>query len=125
MSRNNRKTVQLGLVVLSLLIFLFITGGALGVVWLRQQISRTAERCIAKEKELVIVQRKNAYLHTAIAQVHNPEYLKERLDSKLMVPSTKQIVWMNSDEAKLRMRHLASKSKNGQGLLTTGSPRRS
>lgn len=125
MSRHNRKTIQLGLVVLSLIVFLFITGGALGVVWLRQQISRTAERCIAKEKELVIVQRKNAYLRTTIAQVHNPEYLKERLGAKLMVPSNKQIVWMNSDEAKLRMRHLAAKSKNGQGLGTTGNQRRS
>lgn len=125
MSRYNRKTVQLGLVGLSLLIFLLSTGGALGLVWLRQQISRTAKSCIAKEKELAIIQRKNVYLHSIIAQVHNPEYLKERLESKLALPCKKQIVWMNLDEAKLKMSLLAAKNKSGQVLVGTGNQRRS
>lgn len=111
MDRNNKRGFKLGLILFSLLVFLVSTGGALGVVWLRQQISRTAESCMAKEKELIVMQRKNIYLQSAIAQVHNPEYLKERVGSKLSVPIKKQIVWINP--AKEQRHYVAAKLKTG------------
>lgn len=117
MSKFSRKKDQLGLIGLSLLLFLLSTAGALGLVWLRQQISRTAKSCIAKEKEIAIAQRKNSYLHSKIAQIHNPEYLKEQLESKFALPCKKQIVWMNSDEVRLKVRHLALKNKNRKILV--------
>lgn len=116
MSRSNGKGFKLGLIFFSLLVFFVSTGGALGVVWLRQQISRTAESCMEKEKELVILQRKNIYLQSAIAHVHNPEYLKERVGGKLSVPSKKQIVWVNPAMAKEQNRYVAAKGKGGQAV---------
>lgn len=118
MNRQNKKFFQLGLVALSLVIFLLSTAGALGIVWLRQQISQTAESCLEKEKELAVLQRKNAHLRSTIAQMHNPEFLIEKLNSKLVQPNQKQIVWMNSDEKKTKMQHLA-KNKNGRAFSNT------
>lgn len=117
MSKHKKKIVQLGLVGLSLVVFLLSTSGALGIVWLRQQISRTAECCLEKERELAIIERKNVHLRSKIAHIHNPEYLKEKMNSKLMQPSKKQIVWVNTDEAKIKMRHLAAKNKNGRAFV--------
>jgi hypothetical protein len=111
---NNKNGFKLSLIFFSLLVFLVSTGGALGVVWLRQQISRTAENCIAKEKELAVLQRRNIYLQSTIAQVHNPEYLKERVGGKLSVPSKKQIVWVNPAMSKDQSRYVAAKLKGNQ-----------
>lgn len=116
MSKSNGKGFKLGLILFSLLVFFVSTGGALGVVWLRQQISRTAESCMVKEKELVVLQRKNIYLQSAIAQVHNPEYLKERVEGKLSVPSKNQIVWVNPAMLKNQNRYVATKGKGGQAM---------
>jgi len=119
MKKHNSTGMKLGLVVLSLVIFLLSTVGALGIVWLRQQISRTAERCIETEKELAIILRKNVCMRSTIAQMHNPEYLKEKLNSKLGLPSEKQIVWMDSAEDKAKMRHLAAKNKNIRAFVNS------
>lgn len=116
MNKSNRKIFKLGLVFISLLVFSLSTGGALGVVWLKQQISQIAESCIGKEQELIVLHRKNIYLRSTIAQVHNPEYLKERIGAKVALPNKKQIVWMNTDIQKSRIRHLAAKAKDGRSL---------
>lgn len=113
MSRNLRG-FKLSLVFFSLLVFLVSTAGALGVVWLRQQISRTADNCMTKEKELAVLQRRNTYLQSSIAQVHNPEYLKEQAGSKLSVPSKKQVVWVNPTIVKDQSRYVATKLKGNQ-----------
>lgn len=125
MKKRNSKVLQLGLVILSLVVFLLSTGGALSIVWLKQQISKTAESCIHKEKELAIIQRKNVCLRSTIAQVHNPEYLKEKLHTQLTLPTKKQIVWMDSKEDKLKKQHLAAKSKNVRAFVNTKYPSRS
>lgn len=119
MKKHNKKILQLGLVALSLVVFLLSTAGALGIVWLRQQISKTAESCLEKEKELIILERKNVHLRSKIAHMHNPEYLKEKLTAKLTQPSKKQIVWMDTNQDKTKMRHLAAKSKDRQTFINT------
>lgn len=116
MSRSSGQLFKLGLIFFSLLVFGLTTGGALGVVWLRQQISRTADSCMIKEKELVVLQRKNIYLQSAIAQVHNPEYLKDRVGGKLSMPSKKQIVWVDPATLKEKNRYFASKNKGAQAM---------
>lgn len=100
---------KLGVVFFSLLVFVVSTGGALGVVWLKQQISRTAESCMMKEKELVVLQRTHIYLQSAIAQVHNPDHLKAQVANRLSMPSKKQIVWMNSEALKGDNRYVVGK----------------
>lgn len=116
MNKKNDRIFKLGLVFFSLLVFFVSTGGALGVVWLRQQISRTAESCMIKEKELVVLQRKNIYLQSAIAHVHNPEHLKDRVGRKLSMPTKKQIVWVNAEMLKEQNRYVAAKAKGGQTM---------
>ena len=103
MKTNGIRSMKLGLVMLSLLVFLMSTGGALGVVWMRQQISSTAETCSKKERELVVLQRRQISIESKIAEVHNPESLKLRVGAKLSVPSKKQIVWVQPHNTKIQL----------------------
>ena len=103
MKSYGTKPIKLGLIALSLLLFLMSTGGALGVVWMRQQISSTAEICSQKERELVVLQRRQVSIQSKIAEVHNPESLKLRVGTKLSVPSKKQIVWVRPSNTKVQL----------------------
>lgn len=120
MSRNKR-VFKLGLIFFSLLVFLISASGALGIVWLRQQISRTANDCILKEKELMALHRKNGYLQSMIAQMHNPQYLREKVGSKMALPNKQQVVWMKDSKDLTRQNHLVVSVRNKSPGVVGGS----
>lgn len=82
------------LILLGLVIFVVSAGGALGVVWLRQQVACAADRCLTLEKSLAMIQRSNIDLDGQIAGVNSPEYLKTRIGGKMGFPRAENIVWV-------------------------------
>ncbi len=80
----------------ALVALIIVTAGAgsLGVVWMRQQITRSANRIKTVERDLAESNRKNAYLAAKVAQAHNPEFLRARVGTALAAPKDKQVVWV-------------------------------
>ena len=109
--------LRTGLLALGLLVFLMSAGGALGVVWLRQQISLSADACTDLEKSLLQAQRRSTYLQSKIAEVHNPDYLKDNIGSKLSMPSKNQIVWVK-DPNKCPAHRIAANLTRSKPLAT-------
>lgn len=67
--------------------------GALGVVWVRQQVATTAEQTKQLEQRLAKMERKHQYLGSRIAEVHQPSYLKARVAGKLDLPNESAVIW--------------------------------
>lgn len=84
--------------LLMLLLLLASTIGALGVVWMRQQVAGVAYRVQSLEQSLVEVDRKNRSLDAKIAAAHHPQYLKHRVGATLSTPSNRQIVWVSQQD---------------------------
>lgn len=90
------KTISaywMGLIVFALLALLLTASAGLGVVWMRQQIMRTAQHGKALELQVAQVERRSSYLLSKIAEVHSPEFLKARTQGVLVPPSKSQVVW--------------------------------
>ena len=85
-----------GLGILVIVTLLVTAAGALSIVWMRQQITKTAYRCQALELELRNVERKNTFLASKIAQAHNPEFLKTYRNHHLQAPTKNQIVHVHT-----------------------------
>lgn len=81
------------LTALAFLIILTTAVGALSVVWMRQQISKSAYRCQALEVEFRNIDTKKNILASKIAQVHNPEFLKTYAQINLQTPDKNKIIW--------------------------------
>lgn len=79
---------------LGVLIMVVSAGGALGLVWMRQQISNSAQVTANLEKELHVVERESVRLAAHVAKAHQPENLLARVSSDLKPRSAGQIVWM-------------------------------
>ena len=82
-----------GILVLVFTMLLVSVSGALGVVWLRQQISLSAYHCQELEQRVLEFKRKNDFLTAKIAEAHNPDFLKAHLKEQLSVPKHDQVVW--------------------------------
>jgi len=88
--------------ILTLLILLaaVTVSGCLGLLWLRQKIELTAQATHSLEIEMVKEERRLRYLHTKIAEIHQPLYLErqnQRLGLGLHPPREEQIVYMPGD----------------------------
>jgi len=118
MNASSQIRSKIGLIALGLLVFLVVTAGALGVVWIRQQISTTAKSSIALEKAVIEVQRKQNRLDAKIAQIHNPDYLKKKIGARLVLPKKEQVVWVKSGMSKKdkEKKYAASRPKVRQPL---------
>lgn len=82
---------------LGMLILMLSAAGGLSIVWMRQQISRSAASIMAKENELAGIERKISYLDSKIATLHRPEALKARakyVNLGLISPGERQIVYL-------------------------------
>lgn len=64
------------------------------VVWMQQQISRTAKQSQRLESQLAETTRKLRYLDERIASVHQPVVLQGRVAGVLRPSSDNQIVWV-------------------------------
>jgi hypothetical protein len=68
---------------------------AFAIVWMQQQISRTAQNSKENEAMLAETVRKLRYLDERIATVHQPVVLQGKVAGVLRPSMDKQIVWVN------------------------------
>lgn len=95
MAPKNPARVRAFPVALALALFILVTTGALSIVWMRQQISRSAGNGIKYEKAIVALDRKTNALRSKIAQLQSPVSLKERLGKAFAQSKKPQIVWID------------------------------
>ena len=69
-------------------------GSGFAIVWMQQQISRTAKRSIEVEVQLAETVRKLRYLDERIATMHQPVVLQGKVAGTLRPSLDKQIVWV-------------------------------
>ncbi len=93
------SSYQLVSVILAILAISVVVVGALGTVFMRQEIMKKAERLKGFEITLDKLERRSHYLAAKIAQVHTPEYLVRRASADLKVPQKNQIVWVKPNGA--------------------------
>ena len=95
---DNPATPMRGACILTgLLVFFVAAAGALGIVWLRQQISSMGDYSLKYERQLTEWERKNTYIEGRVARATSLAFLEERLarlDTSLGLPDATQIVWM-------------------------------
>lgn len=77
-------------------------GGAFAIVWMQQQINRTAVRCQGIEREMEEVLRKLRYLDERIASFHQPVALQAKVAGRLRPADQNQIVWVRTPQVEDR-----------------------
>lgn len=87
--------------LLCLLVFSMIAVtvfSSFSLVWMRQQIGRTAERASALEERLEEKERKLRYLNERIAKIHQPVVLQSKVAGRLRPSRESQIVWVREEK---------------------------
>lgn len=93
MAKYKKPHSHKGLAIAVVLLTVFTAaGGGLGVVWLRQQITRSAQNSQLLEQELADLNRRNSFVATKISRTHHPEYLLGRVGNRLQPTREHQIV---------------------------------
>lgn len=69
-------------------------GSGFAIVWMQQQISRTAKRSQEVESQLAETVRKLRYLDERIATMHQPVVLQGKVAGTLRPSLDSQIVWV-------------------------------
>jgi hypothetical protein len=69
-------------------------GSGFAIVWMQQQISRTAKRSQEVEAQLAETVRKLRYLDERIATMHQPVVLQGKVAGRLRPSLDNQIVWV-------------------------------
>ncbi len=109
---RSQRSLNHWIALFILLILLVSASGALGIVWMRQQIAGVAYRVKSLEHSLTEVDRKNRYLDAEIAATHHPQYLKRRVAATLRPPVDRQIVWISAQELRPFKGYLSEKPFN-------------
>jgi uncharacterized protein HemX len=73
-------------------------GSGFAIVWMQQQISRTAKRSQAVEAQLAETVRKLRTLDKRIATMHQPVVLQGKVADTLRPSLDKQIVWVRESK---------------------------
>lgn len=73
-------------------------GSAMGIVWMQQQISRTAQQTKVLEADLAEMVRKIEFLDKRIAAIHQPVVLQGKVASTLRPSLENQVVWVRERE---------------------------
>ncbi len=71
---------------------------AFAIVWMQQQISRTAGQTKQLESELAEMVRKIDYLDERIASIHQPVVLQGKVAGRLRPSLENQVVWVEERE---------------------------
>ena len=74
-------------------------GSGFAIVWMQQQISRTAKRSQEVEAQLAETVRKLRYLDERIATMHQPVVLQGKVAGTLRPSLDNQIVWVRESNA--------------------------
>ena len=94
MNKLSTKTRQRLLLMIVAMIAITVTS-AFAIVWMQQQISRTAQKSKEREAELAEMVRKLRYLDERIATLHQPVVLQGKVSGVLRPSVDDQIVWVN------------------------------
>lgn len=73
-------------------------GSGFAIVWMQQQISRTADRTKQFEAELTEMVRKIDFLDERIASIHQPVVLQGKVAGRLRPSMENQLVWVQERE---------------------------
>ena len=77
----------------------FVTvGSGFAIVWMQQQISRTADRTKRLESEFTEMVRKIDFLDERIARIHQPVVLQGEVAGRLRPSLENQLVWVQERE---------------------------
>lgn len=68
------------------------------IVWMQQQISRTAQRSQQVESEMAEIDRKLSYVNEKIATMHQPIVLQSKVADTLRPSLENQVVWVRERE---------------------------
>jgi len=97
-SRNPQDTIYIyRIATLMALNLLTATAGGLGLLWMRQEISASAERIRDTQVAIADCDRRLQYVNVQIAEATSPEVLKRRISElalNLKAPARGQTVYM-------------------------------
>ena len=88
------RTLRLRIFCIVLTMIACAVGSAFSIVWMQQQINRTAVHCQGIEREMEEILRKLRYLDERIASFHQPVALQARVAGRLRPAEVNQIVWV-------------------------------
>lgn len=95
---QSQKSLRKLSVLILLAIAALTMGSALSIVWMQQQISRTAQQTKKLETELTEMVRKIEFLDERIAAIHQPVVLQGKVASTLRPSLENQVVWVRERE---------------------------
>jgi len=97
-TRNPQDTIYVyRIATLMALNLLTATAGGLGLLWMRQEISASADRIRTTQVALADCERRLQYVNVQIAEATSPEALKHRISElalNLQAPARDQTVYM-------------------------------
>jgi len=93
MNRLSVKTRSHILCLIVAMIVLTVFSG-FAIVWIQQQISRTAQSSKALESEMTEIERRLSYVDEKIATLHQPIMLQSKVADRLRPSLDNQIVWV-------------------------------
>ena len=96
MTLSNQFRKRSALIVIA--IIAATAGSAFAIVWMQQQISRTAHSTNQLEAELAEMVRKIDYLDERIASLHQPVVLQGKVAGSLRPSQENQVVWVRERE---------------------------
>lgn len=97
---NNISQKARGRILFFVIAMIAVTvGSGFAIVWMQQQISRTAKRSQAVESQLAETVRKLRYLDERIATMHQPVVLQGKVVGTLRPSLDSQIVWVRESNA--------------------------
>lgn len=94
-------------------------GGSMTLLFMRQQISETANATERVQREIVESERRIRYLDTKIAEVHQPSYLNARiaqLGLNLRPPRNNEIQYLNGPKIEV------IRDRDGEDLFAERDP---
>lgn len=97
MKRVSPKTKS-QIVFLIATMIVIVVSSAFSIVWIQQQISRTAQRSQQVESEMAEIGRKLNYVNEKIATMHQPIVLQSKVANTLRPSLENQIVWVRERE---------------------------
>lgn len=101
MNTLSKKDRSLILLIVSTMIAITVVSG-FAIVWMQQQIARTAEKSQEAEIRLAEIVRKLGYLDEQIATVHQPTMLQARVAATLRPSLESQMVWVQENATRTR-----------------------
>ena len=99
LSKKTRSHILM--LIIAIIAITVVSGFA--IVWMQQQISRTAQKSKEVEYQITEIVRKLGYLDEQIAKIHQPTMLQAKVATTLRPSIENQIVWVQ--EYKTRTGH--------------------